>query len=78
MININTLIKHKHSGKFATITAKYNKMVRDDNDWHAFSRGHDSCTIRTVVDILYHDGYKRRGVILSKITKNHEIISYGE
>ena len=78
MIKINTLIKHKTSGTFGTVTAKYNKTIRDDSDWEAFGRGYDSCTIATVIDIMYHNGIERKAAVLSKIRKTHEIISSGE
>ena len=77
MIEINTLIKHKSTGVFGTVTAKYNKAIRDDADWEAFKHGFDSCTIATVVDILYHDGQKRNGAQISKIRRTHDIISQG-
>lgn len=76
MIEVGTLLKHKTSGDFGTVTAKYTKVIRDDSDWEAMRYGGgDYATVATVVDILYHNGHKRSGLTYSKARKFYEVIS---
>ena len=74
-ITVNTLLKHKQSGEFGTVVAKYNKAIVDEHDYEANEAGYDSCTIATVVDVLFHNGTKRSGITIKSARKWFEVIA---